>query len=169
MNADSLRASATVNYGGNPGWPSPLGEMAPTLEECELLYALVRAVRPKLVYESGTGVGISAAFIASALQDNGEGILLTYEPVEEYAATAVVNLNGLPVKHAAGSYAGDDADMVYIDSAPGLREREIAWWLGHRPRSLVVVHDSGRDYEEFALGAGVNLPTAYGLWIGRSL
>ncbi len=167
MNADSLRASATLNFGGNPGWPSPLGEMAPTLEECELLYALVRATRPALVYESGTGLGVSAAFIGSALQDNNRGRLLTYEPVEEYADQARLNLTGLPVEFVAGPYTGQ-AGLVYLDSAPGLREREILWWLSQpMPGTVVVVHDGARDYPELAIGHGVILPTAYGMWIGR--
>jgi predicted O-methyltransferase YrrM len=166
VNADTLRAEATVNYGGNPGWPSPLGAMAPTLEECELLYALVRSIRPNLVYESGTGVGISAAFIATALQRNGTGRLLTYEPVETIAEQAEQNLAGLPVDFSAGAYTGN-ADLVYLDSQPGLREREIVWWLERRSPALVVVHDSARQYPELAIGVGVNLPTAYGLWVGR--
>ncbi len=166
MNADTLRASATLNYGGNPGWPNPFGAMAPTLDECELLYALIRATRPTVVYESGTGVGVSAAFIASALAENGHGKLLTYEPVGEFETEARAGLDGLPVEFTAGPHTGA-ADLVYLDSAPGLREREIEWWLTRSARTVVVVHDALRDYPEFALGDGVILPTAYGLWVGR--
>ncbi len=166
MNADTLRAQATVNFGGNPGWPSPAGEMAPTLEECELLYALVRALKPQLVYESGTGNGYSAAFLASALVENEAGTLLTHEPEPEYAARARANLAYLPVEVIEQPWTGN-ADLVYLDSAPGIRENEIVWWLKSRLAKLIVVHDANRDYVELRVGVGVILPTAYGLWVGR--
>jgi len=44
-------------------------------EECLVLYALVRALRPGRVLEMGTHMGGSATHIAQALADNGRGHL----------------------------------------------------------------------------------------------
>jgi len=41
------------------------------------LYYLVRAIRPVRVLELGTNVGISSAYLASALKENGQGNLVT--------------------------------------------------------------------------------------------
>lgn len=51
-------------------------------EEGELLYALVRATKPKVVVETGTHKGLSTHYIAEALKDNGEGHIWTTDPVD---------------------------------------------------------------------------------------
>jgi predicted O-methyltransferase YrrM len=53
-----------------------------------LLFRLVRASKPGSCVELGTGFGLSAAFIASALGLNGEGRLATFEGSEEWARLA---------------------------------------------------------------------------------
>lgn len=51
-------------------------------EEGELLYALVRAIKPKVCVETGTHKGLSTHYIAQALHDNGEGHLYTCDPFD---------------------------------------------------------------------------------------
>ncbi len=48
-----------------------------------LLFALVRALRPSRCVELGTNMGISAAYIASALTLNGDGRLISLDSIEQ--------------------------------------------------------------------------------------
>ena len=45
--------------------------------DCQLLYNIVRAFEPRCVIELGTNIGISGAYIATALKDCGKGGRLT--------------------------------------------------------------------------------------------
>jgi len=56
--------------------------MAVELEIGELLNAIVRAVKPEVVVETGTHKGFSALMIAQALQANGSGHLYTIDQVD---------------------------------------------------------------------------------------
>src|SRR5712691_4728233 len=45
----------------------------------ELLYTLIRAVRPATVVEFGTSFGISTLYLAAAVRDNGAGRVISTE------------------------------------------------------------------------------------------
>jgi predicted O-methyltransferase YrrM len=57
-----------------------------------LLYALVRAVRPDTVVEFGTSYGISTIYLAAALTDNGAGRVFSTELSATKIAAAQDNL-----------------------------------------------------------------------------
>ena len=61
-------------------------------EAGRLLYALVRACRPKIVVEFGTSFGISTIHLAAAVTDNGTGRVVTTELSHRKAAAARENL-----------------------------------------------------------------------------
>lgn len=44
-----------------------------------LLYSLVRRERPRVVVELGTGLGVSTVWIASAMKENGLGVIYTFD------------------------------------------------------------------------------------------
>jgi len=67
-------------------WSRPWGEF---------LFHLVRAARPEQVVEMGAGVGISASFIAAALEMNGKGRLVTLEGDPTLAGIVEETLAGL--------------------------------------------------------------------------
>ena len=52
-----------------------LGSRAGAMPEAELLYLVVRALRPRVVVETGVASGRSSAFILRALEDNAMGQL----------------------------------------------------------------------------------------------
>lgn len=54
----------------------------------QLLYNLVRAVRPATVVEFGTSFGISTLYLAAAVRDNGTGRVITTELSKEKVAAA---------------------------------------------------------------------------------
>ncbi len=170
MTLQELRALAVLNDNGYHRFPAPYHQMSVTLEEANLLYALVRATRPRNVLELGTGLGLSAFFIASALKANGdEGYVLTLEPEAELAEQATDLLRGLPATVIKPSpVRAEFADLVYIDSAQSRRATDIRTWLTNGYRGLVLIHDAERNYPEVDLGHGIYLATANGMWLGRS-
>jgi predicted O-methyltransferase YrrM len=58
----------------------------------ELLYILVRAVRPTTIVEFGTSYGISTLYLAAALADNGAGKVVSTELSAAKVAAARANL-----------------------------------------------------------------------------
>lgn len=139
-------------------------DMGVELETAEFLYALVRAIKPKVVLEAGTGKGYASAFIAGALKENDRGNLVTYEPIPEFAAEARRRLAGLPaivVDGDSSQYTGTP-DLVFLDSGPDYRPAEIKRWLA--TDAPLVIHDSYR----YDLPGGVTIPVPRGLWLRLS-
>jgi hypothetical protein len=50
-----------------------------SLEDGQIYYGLVRALKPKIVIETGVAAGISTSFLGAALVENGEGRLFSVE------------------------------------------------------------------------------------------
>ena len=172
MTLDELRALATVQDGPHLRFQPPYQQMSVTLDEAELLYALVRALKPRNVLELGTGLGLSGRFIAEALEANmdRDAVLVTVEPNDDFAMRAEELLYDMPVE-SSSNYSGSVAwpHLVYIDSAEKLRRYDMETWLTNGYPGLVLVHDADRDYIELAeFGNGVYLPTANGMWLGRA-
>ncbi len=166
MTLDELRALAEPGRGGYRVFGGRFNAMSVTLEDAEFLYALVRLTKPRRVLELGTGYGISATFIAEALQANGTGLLLTVEPNKEIREAAWGLFGTLPVSAAAKEPADDIGwDIVFIDSGYQTRAADIERWLTNGYRGLIVIHDANRDYDLH--GLGVLLQGVDGLWIGR--
>lgn len=87
---DLLRSKdpiSIIDYGLDPKHgpvhrTAPVGEVTQASRSqpwCEFLFHLVRAVQPERVVEMGACVGISASYIAAALEANGKGRLVTLE------------------------------------------------------------------------------------------
>jgi predicted O-methyltransferase YrrM len=74
--ADRLGAVGTIPV------PDETARASSTERDGLFLYRLVRALRPRTVVEFGSAVGISGAYIASALRANGSGRLVTVEGAE---------------------------------------------------------------------------------------
>ncbi len=139
-------------------------------ETGELLHALVRAAKPDLIVECGTGEGFATAFLAAALMANGSGRLVTFETNQPYYSRSAAIFGEVPnVEVIQGSAidSGLEPDMVFIDCTSDLREREIRHWLTHPGRPLAVVHDAKRPYP-FHLAEGVLIPGYDGVWVGRA-
>lgn len=83
----SRRPISIIDYGLDPkAGPvhreAPVGKVTEASRSqpwCEFLFHLARAVRPERVIEMGACVGISASYIAAALEMNGTGRLVTLE------------------------------------------------------------------------------------------
>jgi predicted O-methyltransferase YrrM len=165
---DELRALAYEGRGGHKVFGAPYLQMSLTLEEAEFLYALVRLLKPERVLELGSGLGLSARFIAEALVENDSGWLTTLEPNHFFAAQARELLADLPVDvvELDSEIPKETPDLVFIDSGYDRREADIALWLRGDYEGLVVVHDAQRGYD--VTETGVLLETTDGMWVGRA-
>lgn len=148
-----------------------IDEMAVEQETAELLYALVRASKPLLVVESGTGKGYATQPLLEALRANGQGgRLVTFEPEEEFRTVQqqiYKDAVDCEVKDGTSEGYGFVPGLVFIDCWGRYREPVIRYWLTHPERPLVVIHDANRPYP-FHLGEGVHIPGHDGVWIGRA-
>lgn len=141
------------------------GAMEMELEFCELLYSLVRARKPRLVLEGGTGYGVSAYFIGTALKENGIGRCITYEIAEDFFRLAERNLRNLPVEVRMGStldYSGEQPELLFLDSRSDARTKEIEYWRGKR--ILSMIHDA-RRYGD-VVNQGILFDSYRSCWIG---
>lgn len=124
-------------------------EFASEDEVIELLAALVRAEKPKVVIEVGAHRGFASRAIGEALQRNGRGHLHTFELDPALAEETERRTDGLPVTvHATGDtdaaadFAGE-IDFLFVDGFFATREPSIRHWLPSlREDALVAVHDT---------------------------
>ncbi|HYP44810.1 MAG TPA: class I SAM-dependent methyltransferase [Propionibacteriaceae bacterium] len=111
-----------------------------------LLFRLVRELRPESVVELGSCVGISACYLASALELNGIGRLVTLEGAQPLAERSTRSLEELGLTHRASVRAGRFTDT--LDDALGdLRPVAMAFVDGHH------IEQATLDYAEQILDA----------------
>jgi len=82
------------------------------IEEGELLYGLVRAMKPKSLLETGTNVGVSTSYMALAIRDNlkygvGAHPIRTLEHNVDVANAAVKKLSDMDLLQFVNVIAGD--------------------------------------------------------------
>lgn len=93
------------------------------------LFRLIREFRPRNCLELGTCVGISAAYIASAMRLNGFGSLVTLEGVESLAQVAIQVLNLLGLKNTTVYQGAFDQSLPLVLS--NLETVNFAFIDGH--------------------------------------
>jgi hypothetical protein len=151
--------------------------IATEVEVLELLAAMVRALQPDLVVETGTHHGWGAHAIGSALRANGHGRLTTLEVDPVAHAIARVRCAGLPVDCVLGdslAYTPDrPVDLAWFDSETLIRADELTRfrpWM--HARTVVGFHDTaphhGWRWRLDGLGLVLlDLPTPRGVTFGR--
>ncbi|MEW1642531.1 class I SAM-dependent methyltransferase [Streptomyces sp. NPDC091219] len=117
-----------------------------------LLYNLVRAVRPATVVEFGTSFGISTLYLAAAVRDNGTGRVITTELSKDkiaaaqrtFAETGLDDLITILEGDARDTLRDlhDPADFVLLDGWKELCLPVLRLLEPHlRPGTLVVADD----------------------------
>ncbi|HET9183607.1 MAG TPA: CmcI family methyltransferase [Candidatus Angelobacter sp.] len=156
------------------------------VEVLDLLEALIKAVKPELIVETGTFIGHSAIRMARALQSNGFGRIITieYDPIVFAKARQNIDGSGLgrwiEYRNASSLETAIKGaiDLLYCDSDVNIREQEVRRFLPQvRPRGLVLIHDASSHFkvvreaalrlEEEGLLSVVLLSTARGLCIAQ--
>lgn len=148
-------------------------------EVTELVAALVRALQPDTVIETGVLHGHTTRAIGEALARNGRGHLHALEFDQRYAAEAARALRHLPVTvHQQSSLTYDPPgpiDFAWLDSDLDTRWREIErYWPYLHDRTVIAIHDTGPQHpvratlERFADKLVLlDLPTPRGVTIAR--
>jgi predicted O-methyltransferase YrrM len=137
-------------------------------DSAELLYGLVRSMKPDVCVEIGSALGASASYIGMALKENGRGTLYAidpHEPTEWNDVNAIDslkeftrNITTLQVHEQVSvirSYSDAAArewklqiDLIFIDgdhSYEGVK-RDWEHFLPHiKPSGIVIFHDTMWD------------------------
>jgi len=135
----------------HPEWWTASDDQSAEVEVVELVAALIRALQPDYVVETGTFVGQMACRIGAALAANGHGRLDTIEIDPDRAHQAEMLCAGLPVTvHRMSSLdfvPTDEIGFAWFDSLLGLRAVEFEAYRPHIPAGTIVgFHDTGPQF-----------------------
>jgi predicted O-methyltransferase YrrM len=160
--------------------------MTAEYEVLAFLQQLVETLKPKLIVETGTFMGISTLKLAEGLKANGAGKVITceYDPVVYARAVERIEASGLKDWIDARNESSlemkvdGQIDMLFSDSEPELREAEVRRYLPMlRPNAVILIHDASSHLktvreaalklEREGLISVVLLPTPRGLVIAQ--
>ena len=143
-----MEVRATRAGWGGPCWDEDAaasGGVEPG--EGQLLYGLVRAMKPAVVLEIGTSFGWSALHLAAGLRDNGRGVLHTVEIHQGRREAAQANVAAAElsewVRFHETAPALDAVDFAFVDAMH--TAEDVRGYLALIPpnaRGLVMVHDA---------------------------
>lgn len=120
-------------------------------EVTELVAAMVRALQPEYVIETGSAFGQTSKAIGRALVKNGHGRLVTLETDPARAKRARRTCQRLPVTVLETSSLEftpeEPVDFLWIDSLLPLRAQELRRYAPYcSPRAVAGVHDTGPQH-----------------------
>ena len=160
--------------------------MTAEIEVLEFLRTLVTTIKPNLVVETGTFMGVSTLWIAEALRINGFGRIITCEYDEKVYETAKEKFAGSPFsdlielrnQSSLAMKVEGTIDLFFSDSDMPIREQEVRHYLPQiSPFGIIVMHDASshlkqvRDaalkMERDGLISVVLLPTPRGLVVAQ--
>lgn len=158
------------------------------IEVLDFLKALIVAVKPDVVVETGTFIGHSAISMAEGLKQNGFGKIITTEFDLKVYEKARQNIQASGLSkwievHRASSLdlqVDDQIDILYSDSEPSIREQEVRRFLPKlKTGGLVLIHDANSSFkvvreaalalEQEGLLSVLLLPTPRGLVVAQKL
>lgn len=133
-----------------PAWRA-WNRMSPEYEFCELVGALVGAVKPALVIETGVGQGFATRRIAANLPRGS--VLRAFESDEAWRArlASLTFFDGETVVLSDEPTPADDelatADLFVADSGFKFRFDEVSRWAQRAKKgAYIVVHDTGHGH-----------------------
>lgn len=137
---------------GNGDWP--IGAIFG--DDGKVLYAIIRAMKPGVVVEFGTGSGCSTKHILSALVKNRKGKLISYD------RGATINIKRLTVaeikrwtlqrEEIFGAEMPESADLVFEDAGHDVEgTRKIALLAKGMGAKVILSHDA----EHYVVGPTV--------------
>lgn len=144
--------------------------------ELELLahmYTMVLELKPRLVFESGTNIGLMARALGAGCWTNGFGKVVTCDIDPRMVHYARELCQGLPVEVVDGPALNmkelSTADLVFIDSSNESRITEVTML---KKGATFVMHDTYaeqwmRVYAENATTSIVHMDGPRGFTIGR--
>lgn len=153
------RAAGTLSpeyHRATPECPEPqrwsmVDSMTAEVEVLEFLAALVTTIKPRLVLETGSFLGVSTEWIARGLERNGEGRVISceYDPV--VFAKAKQKIESSPLKQwielrnesSLEMKVEGSIDLLFSDSDMPIREQEVKRFLPQmNPNGIILMHDA---------------------------
>lgn len=190
-----LRTAFSNSADGNPAhWTEQLRDfyLPVTREQGRFLYQTVRALQAKRVVEFGTSFGISTIYLAAGLRDNGGGVVIGSELIEDKAETARGNLATAGLEAYTDIRTGDarqtlsdpggPVDLVLLDGGSDLYTEILQLLLPRlRPGALVIADNMDDDHHPYArwvrdpangfVSSSITLKggTEYSVWVGSAI
>lgn len=142
-------------------------------DSAELLYGLVRSMKPDVCVEIGSALGKSASYIGMALKENGRGMLYAIDPHEPTNWNDVAAIDSLKEftrnvaaaglrEHVSVIRSYSDAaardwkhpiDLIFIDGDHSYEGVKRDWdlFLPHmKPSGVAIFHDTMWDLPPYA-------------------
>jgi predicted O-methyltransferase YrrM len=160
--------------------------MTAEAEVLEFIRTLVTTIKPALVVETGSFLGVSTLWIAEALKANGFGKIISceFDPLvfekakEKIAASGLSDWIELRNESSLEMHVEGTIDLFFSDSDMPIREAEVKRFLPQiRPTGVILIHDASshlrvvRDaafkLESEGLLSCIFLPTPRGLVIAQ--
>lgn len=160
--------------------------MTAEIEVLEFLRTLVTTIKPELIVETGSFLGVSTLWMAEGLKQNGFGRIVSceYDPLVFAKAQEKVNRSGLSEwielrnESSLELKVSGTIDLFFSDSDLPIREEEVKRFLGQiSPFGLILMHDASSHLkvvreaamkmEAEGLLSVVLLPTPRGLVIAQ--
>ena len=137
--------------GPEPQRWSMVDSMTAEVEVLEFLATLVTTIKPRLVVETGSFLGVSTEWIARGLERNGEGRVISceYDPV--VFAKAKQKMESSPLKRwielrnesSLEMKVEGAIDLLFSDSDMPIREQEVKRFLPQmNPNGNILMHDA---------------------------
>jgi predicted O-methyltransferase YrrM len=165
---------------------SMIDSMTAEVEVLEFLATLVTTIKPELVVETGSFLGVSTEWIARGMKRNGFGKVISCEydqVVYEKAKARLAGSELLPWMEFRNESSLEmkvegTIDLLFSDSDTPIREAEVKRFLPQmKPTGVILMHDASshmrvvRDaalkMEDEGLISVVLLPTPRGLVIAQ--
>ncbi len=160
--------------------------MTAEAEVLEFLRTLVTTVKPALVVETGSFLGVSTLWMAEGMRANGFGRIVSceFDPVvfakakEKIAASGLAEFIELRNESSLEMKVEGTIDLLFSDSDVPIREAEVKRFLPQmRATGLILLHDASThmkvvreaafSLEREGLVSCVFLPTPRGLVIAQ--
>ena len=160
--------------------------MTAEAEVLEFIRTLVTTVKPELIVETGSFLGVSTLWMAEGLRANGFGRIVSceFDPVvftktqEKVAASGLADWIELRNESSLEMEVAGTIDLLFSDSDMPIRATEVRRFLPQiRPTGLILLHDASShlktvrnaafELEAEGLLSCVFLPTPRGLVIAQ--
>src|SRR5438477_8477507 len=165
---------------------SMIDSMTAEVEVLEFLATLVTTIKPRLVVETGSFLGVSTEWIARGLERNGFGKVISCEFDPVVYARARQRLEASPLKRfielrnqsSLEMKVEGTIDLFFSDSDMPIREQEVKRFLPQvNPNGIILMHDASSHLkvvreaalkmEREGLISVVLLPTPRGLVLAQ--
>ena len=165
---------------------SMIDSMTAEVEVLEFIATLVTTIKPRLVVETGSFLGVSTEWIARGLERNGFGKVVSCEfdtvvyakAKERLEASALKQWMELRNESSLEMKVDGTIDLLFSDSDIQIREAEVKRFLPQMtPNGVILMHDASSHLqvvraaalkmEDEGLISAVLLPTPRGLVVAQ--